>query len=130
MSNSKAQSNLPSPMINYVYRCTHSYTHPNLGRLLTKGNLYLVSSIDYEHDIIQMVGKSNGAACCTEFFQTHFEEVCTSDSEKARKLYIDAVVKELIHKVDTTFYRTKCNCANEIIAKFTKEMQERWGDNG
>lgn len=60
----------------------------------------------------------------------NFEEVYTSDSEKARKLYINAVVNELIHKVDTTFYRTKCNCANEIIAKFSKEMQERWGDNG
>lgn len=130
MSNSKAQSNLPYPTINYVFRCTHSYTHPNLGRLLTKGNLYLVKSIDYEHDIIQMTGRTSGCACCLEFFHSHFEEVCTSDSEKARKLYIDAVVNELVHKVDTTFYRTKCNCANEIIAKFTKEMQERWGDNG
>lgn len=130
MTKSKQKPFLPYPTINYVFRCTHSYTHPNLGKLLTKGNLYLVKSVDYEHDIIQMTGKSNGAACCLEFFHSHFEEVCTSDSEKARKLYIDAVVNELVHKVDTTFYRTKCNCANEIIAKFTKEMQERWGDNG
>lgn len=129
MTKSKQKSNLPYPTINYVFRCTHSYTHPNLGRLLTKGNLYLVKSIDYEHDIIQMTGRTSGCACCSEFFHSHFEEVCTSDSEKARKLYIDAVVNELVHKVDTTFYRTKCNCANEIIAKFSKEMQERWGDN-
>lgn len=129
MPNSNEQPHLPYPTINYVFRCTHSYTHPNLGRMLTKGNLYLVKSIDYEHDIIQMVGRTSGCACCSEFFHSNFEEVCTSDSEKARKLYIDAVVNELVHKVDTTFYRTKCNCANEIIAKFTKEMQERWGDN-
>ena len=129
MSNSNEYSHLPYPTTNFVFRCTHSYYHPNLGKLLTKGNLYLVKSVDPEHDIIQMTDKSNDAACCKDFFYSHFEEVYTSDSPEARKLYIDAVVNELIHKVDTTFYHTKCNCANEIIAKFAKEMQERWGDN-
>lgn len=129
MSNSKAQSNLPYPITHFVFRCTHSYYHPNLGKLLTKGNLYLVESVNPEQDIIQMVGKSNGAACCKKFFYDHFEEVYTSDSPKARKLYIDSVVTELVHKVDTTFYYTKCNCVNEIIAKFTKELQEHWGNN-
>ncbi len=129
MSNSNEQSYLPYPTTNFVFRCTHSYYHPNLGELLTKGNLYLVKSVDPEHDIIQMTGESNGAACCKNFFYDHFKEVYTSDSPKVRKIYIDAVVNELVHKVDTTFYRTKCNCVNEIIAKFAKEMQERWGDN-
>lgn len=124
-----SQSNLPSPKLHFVYRCTHSHYHPNLGKMLTKGNLYQVSSINTNNDTIQMIGRNSGCACCTEFFQTHFEEVYTSDSPQARKLYVAIVVNELIHKVDTIFDRTKCNCANEIIAEFAKEMQERWGDN-
>lgn len=85
MSNSNEQSHLPYPTTNFVFRCTHSYYHPNLGKLLTKGNLYLVESVDPEHDIIQMTGKSNGAACCKNFFYDHFKEVYTSDSPKVRK---------------------------------------------
>lgn len=84
MSIPTSQSNLPSPELYFVYRCTHSYSHPNLGKLLTKGNLYQASSIDTEHDIIQMVGKSSGCACSTEFFQSHFEEVYTADSTSIR----------------------------------------------
>lgn len=126
MNNSTNQSNLPSPTVNFVYRCTHSFTHPNLGRMLTKGNLYIVTDIN-THGTIQVSGKSNGCACDEDFFHKHFEEVMTSDSPKARKMYVDATVRQLMNKVDITFYRTKCNCANEIIDKFYQQMKSRWG---
>ena len=94
--------------------------------MLTKGNLYICKSINSQNTI-QMVGKSTGCACDIDFFHKHFEEAYTSDSEHARKLYVDSVVNELMHTVDTVFYRTKCNCANEIIDKFYQQMKSRWG---
>lgn len=126
MNISKSQSNLPSPTIYFVYRCTHSYSHPNLGKLLSKGNLYQVSSIDKEHDIIQMTGKSSGCACCTEFFQSHFEEVYTADSTQARKLYVNKVAKELFYKARIIMDNVKCNCANEIIDELAKQLKEQY----
>lgn len=118
---------LTYPTISFIYRCTHSYTHPNLGRMLTKGNLYTCKSVDKEKDLIQMVGKSNGVACDIDFFDKHFEEVCTSDSQKARKMYVKNVLNELLTAVDPIFYRTKFNCMNEIITNLNEELVKKYG---
>lgn len=126
MNISNSQSNLPSPKLHFVYRCTHSYYHPNLGKMLTKGNLYQVSSINTNNDTIQMTGRNSGCACCTEFFQTHFEEVYTSDSTQARKLYVAAVSRELFYKARTVLDSVKCNCAEEIINTVTKQLKEQY----
>lgn len=118
---------LTYPTISFIYRCTHSYTHPNLGRMLTKGNLYTCKSVDKEKDLIQMVGKSNGVACVIDFFDKHFEEVCTSDSPKARKMYVKNVVDELLKTVKPVFDRTKFNCMNDIIKTFNEELTKQYG---
>lgn len=126
MSNTKAQSNLPSPKLHFVYRCTHSYYHPNLGKMLTKGNLYQISSINTNNDTIQMTGRNSGCACCTDFFQSHFEEVYTSDSPQARKLYVAAVSRELFYKARTVLDNVKCNCAEEIIDSLAKQLKAQY----
>lgn len=118
---------LTYPTVSFIYRCTHSYTHPNLGRMLTKGNLYSCKSVNKDKDLIQMVGKSNGVACDIDFFDKHFEEVYTADSPKARKMYVKNVLDELLTTVKPIFDRTKFNCANEIITAFNKELVERYG---
>lgn len=118
---------LTFPTVNFIYRCTHSYTHPNLGKMLTKGNLYTCKSVDKEKDIIQMVGKSNGVACNVDFFDKHFEEVYTADSPKVRKMYVKNVVNELLTAVDPIFSRTKFNCMNEIITQFNEELVKKYG---
>ena len=66
------------PTINFaIYRCIHNFTHPNIGRLLTKGKLYVCSSYDPQHDIIQMRGYNGfGGACCSlDRFNYYFEYV-------------------------------------------------------
>lgn len=66
------------PTVNFaIYRCLHSFTHPNLGRLLSKGKLYVCTYYDPKHDIIQMVGRNgNGGACCSkDRFNYYFEFV-------------------------------------------------------
>ena len=118
---------LTYPTVNFIYRCTHSYTHPNLGRMLTKGNLYTCKSVDKDKDLIQMVGKSNGAACDIDFFDKHFEEVYTADSHKARKMYVKNVLDELLKTVEPVFNRTKFNCMNEIITQFNEELVKKYG---
>ena len=118
---------LTYPTVNFIYKCTHSYTHPNLGRMLTKGNLYTCKSVDKDKDLIQMVGKSNGAACDIDFFDKHFEEVYTADSPKARKMYVKNVLDELLKTVEPVFNRTKFNCMNEIITQFNEELVKKYG---
>lgn len=118
---------LTYPTVNFIYKCTHSYMHPNLGRMLTKGNLYTCKSVDKDKDLIQMVGKSNGVACDIDFFDKHFEEVCTSDSPKACKMYVKNVLDELLKTVEPVFNRTKYNCMNEIITQFNKELVKKYG---
>lgn len=66
------------PTVNFaIYRCLHTFTHPNIGRLLTKGKLYVCSSYDPQHDIIQMRGYNGfGGACCSlDRFNYYFEHV-------------------------------------------------------
>ena len=115
------------PTVNFIYRCTHSYTHPNLGKMLTKGNLYTCKSVDKDKDIIQMVGKSNGAACNIDFFDKHFEEVYTANSPRAYRMYIRNVLNELITATNPIFDRTKFNCMNAIIKTFNKELVKKYG---
>lgn len=67
-----------TPTVNSaIYRCLHTFTHPNLGRLLTKGKLYVCTSFDKKHDIIQMTGcNGKGGACCSQdWFSYYFEFV-------------------------------------------------------
>lgn len=66
------------PTVNFaIYRCLHSFTHPNIGRLLSKGKLYVCTHYDPEHDIIQMSGyNGKGGACCSQDrFNYYFEYV-------------------------------------------------------
>lgn len=124
MNNS--QSTLPSPKLHFVYRCTHSHYHPNLGKMLSKGNLYQVGNIDTQHDIIQMIGRTSGCACSTEFFQSHFVEVYTSDSTQARKIYVSAISRELFYKARIILDDVKCNCIEEIIDVFMKRLKDQY----
>ena len=118
---------LTYPTKSFIYRCTHSYTHPNLGKMLTKGNLYTCKSVDIDKDLIQMVGKSNGVGCDIDFFDKHFEEVYTADSPYARKMYVKNVLDELLTATDPIFYRTKFNCMNEIITSLNEELVKKYG---
>ena len=66
------------PTVNFaIYRCLHTFTHPNIGRLLTKGKLYVCIEYDPQNDISQMKGyNSKGGACCSqERFEYYFEYV-------------------------------------------------------
>lgn len=70
-----------------IYRCKHTFTHPNLGKMLTKGKLYICSSHDTVHDIVQMVAKNTfgGAACSLEKFNYYFEEADKPSSKHEEK---------------------------------------------
>lgn len=66
------------PTVNFaIYRCLHTFTHPNIGRLLTKGKLYVCTKFDPNNDIIQMIGyNGKGGACCSlDRFNYYFEFV-------------------------------------------------------
>jgi hypothetical protein len=95
--------------------------------MLTKGNLYTCKSVDKDKDLIQMVGKSNGVACDIDFFDKHFEEVCTSDSPYARKMYVKNVLNELLTATKPILYRMKFNCANEILETLNEELVKNYG---
>jgi len=95
--------------------------------MLTKGNLYTCKSVDKDKDLIQMVGNSNSVACDIDFFDKHFEEVCTSNSPKAHEMYVKNVVNELLTSVHPIFHRTKFNCMNEIITTLNEELVKKYG---
>jgi hypothetical protein len=64
--------------VNFViYRCLHTFTHPNIGRLLTKGKLYVCTKFDPNNDIVMMEGyNGKGGACCSlDRFNYYFEYV-------------------------------------------------------
>ena len=66
---------MDKPEVNKIYRCTRSYTHPNLGKMLTKGKDYKCIRIDSKNDIIAMVAdnpKYAGVNCSKQFFTEHF----------------------------------------------------------
>lgn len=64
-----------NPELNKKYRCTHSFTHPNLGRMLRKGKLYVCTDIKSKADLITMSGMyGDGVNCSQQFFNDHFEE--------------------------------------------------------
>ena len=67
---------MEKPEVNKIYRCTRSYTHPNLGKMLTKGKEYKCLRIDSKNDIVAMVADNpnySGVNCSTQFFTEHFE---------------------------------------------------------
>lgn len=71
-----------------IYRCLHTFTHPNIGRLLTKDKLYVCTDYNPQNDIIQMTGYNvKGGACCSqERFEYYFEYVRNiSPREKIEK---------------------------------------------
>jgi len=71
---------MTKPALNKTYICSHSYTHPNMGRMLTKGNKYTCKEIDADKNIIAMSGRHGGVNCGLKFFEEHFV-----DPEKAEK---------------------------------------------
>ena len=64
------------PELNKIYRCTKSFTHPNLGRMLNKGQLYKCTEAknDTINQLVALTGRG-GACCDVAFFNTHFEEI-------------------------------------------------------
>lgn len=94
--------------------------------MLSKGNLYQVHDIDTKHDIIQMIGRTSGCACSTEFFQSHFVEVYTSDSAQARKIYVSAMSRELFYKARIVLDNVKCNCVEEVIDTCVKLLKKQY----
>lgn len=65
----------PTPKVGKEFVCTKTFTHENLGRMLTKGKIYVCSKQEKNGDF-QMTGKTvKGGCCCDkEFFKTHFAE--------------------------------------------------------
>ena len=65
----------PKPKVGKEFRCSKSFTHPNLGRMLSKGKIYVCDKSEAK-GTYQMTAK-NGVGCCvdTAFFKTHFEEI-------------------------------------------------------
>ena len=64
-----------APELNKKYRCTHSFTHPNLGRMLRKGKLYVCTYINSQTDLITEGGRhGDGVICGQQLFDEHFEE--------------------------------------------------------
>ena len=78
---------MAKPELNKKYRCTHSFTHPNLGRMLRKGKLYVCEDIKSKDDLITMRGMyGNGVNCSQQFFNDHFEEVDAESQSKTLTL--------------------------------------------
>jgi hypothetical protein len=78
---------MAKPELNKTYICLHSYTHPNLGRLLTKGNKYTCTSINTDNDIIAMKGtRRGGINCCQKFFEETFAEPEQTEQLQTKKL--------------------------------------------
>ena len=78
---------MSKPELNKTYICLHSYTHPNLGRLLTKGNKYTCTAINTENDIIAMkVTRRGGISCCQKFFEENFAEPEQAEQLQTRTL--------------------------------------------
>ena len=78
---------MAKPKLNKKYRCTHSFTHPNLGRMLRKGKLYVCKDIKSNADLITMSGMyGDGVNCSQQFFNDHFEEADTASQPKTLTL--------------------------------------------
>ena len=77
---------MPKPELNKTYICSHSYTHPNFGRVLTKGNKYTCKDINTDKDIIAMTGRRGGVNCGLKFFEEHFAEPEQAEQHHTLKL--------------------------------------------
>lgn len=78
---------MATPELNKKYRCTHSFTHPNLGRMLRKGKLYVCEDIKPKNDLITMRGMyGDGVNCSQKFFNDHFEEADAASQPKTLTL--------------------------------------------
>lgn len=78
---------MAKPELNKTYICLHSYTHPNLGRLITKGSKYTCTAINTENDIISMKGtRRGGISCCQKFFEETFVEPEQAKQLQTKKL--------------------------------------------
>lgn len=78
---------MAKPELNKKYRCTHSFTHTNLGRMLRKGKLYVCKDIKSKKDLITMSGMyGDGVNCSRKFFEEHFEEADAASQSKTLTL--------------------------------------------
>ena len=74
---------MAKPELNKKYRCTHGFTHPNLGNRLRKGKRYVCTAIDSDKDLITMCGMyGDGVNCSQRFFDEHFEAIDAAASEQ------------------------------------------------
>lgn len=75
---------MAKPELNKKYRCTHSVTHPNMGRILRKGKLYVCKAIKSKTDLITMSGMyGDGVNCSQQFFEEHFEEADAAANQQS-----------------------------------------------
>jgi hypothetical protein len=78
---------MAKPELNKKYRCTHGFTHPNLGYRLRKGKRYVCTDIQSDKDLITMCGMyGNVVNCSQQFFNEHFEEVDAASQPKTLTL--------------------------------------------
>lgn len=61
------------PVVGKTYRCTRTFTHENLGRMLTKGKLYECVEAKLPNSI-RMHSEHGGIYCDLAFFVLHFED--------------------------------------------------------
>ena len=77
---------MPTPKLNTTYLCSHSYSHPNLGRMLRKGKRYKCTEIS-ERGTISMEGMyHDGVNCDIKFFEEHFVELDQADTLNTKTL--------------------------------------------
>lgn len=62
------------PVAGKTYRCTRTFTHENLGRMLTKGKLYECVGFNLPNSIQMHSEHDGGINCDLAFFVMHFED--------------------------------------------------------
>lgn len=73
---------MPKPELNKKYRCTHGFTHPNVGHRIRKGKRYVCTGIQSDKDLITMRGMyGDGVNCSQKFFDEHFEAIDAAASK-------------------------------------------------
>ena len=82
---------MSKPELNKKYRCTHGFTHPNLGNRLRKGKRYVCTGIQSDKDLITMCGMyGDGVNCSQRFFDEHFEAIDAEASKPKTLTLTDA----------------------------------------
>ena len=100
------------PVAGKTYRCTRTFTHENLGRMLTKGKLYECVGHNLPNSIQMHSEHDGGVNCDLAFFVMHFEDAASpvektitakfTGEEAAYLKAISATIKSNREKFDFT----------------------------